>query len=216
MKTKLFFKMYSRTAMRLCYCCCLLLLFAACSKENYPQESDAPAHAASDKTWVIESADGSIKQTWSDAIQIPECNKADFDGGVWDAPKADCRSYTYEGSTYYYYSWPYVDAFADRLCPSPWRVPAVNDVADLVTACGGAAFDRSGELYTTYNHPDAWGGQCGGQVGYNYTTNPTQSGYYWSRSTARPGHAWAAVNIAPYLMILHKEKTLGLQVRCVK
>jgi hypothetical protein len=135
--TKLFLKMCSRTVVRLCYCGCLLVFFAACSKDNYPQDSDTPPHAASDKTWVIKSEDGRIKQTWSDAIQIPECYKADFDGGVWEAPKADCRSYTHESNTYYYYSWPYVAKYADALCPSPWRVPTNDDYVQLVVALGG-------------------------------------------------------------------------------
>jgi hypothetical protein len=102
------------------------MIFASCSKENYPQESegttsDPPTYAASTQTWVFG------EQTWSDAIHIPDCNKADFDGGTEENPKPDCHSYTYEGNTYYYYSWPYVDAHKSTMCPSPWRVPAEAD-----------------------------------------------------------------------------------------
>jgi hypothetical protein len=111
---------------------------------GYAQET--PPHAASTQTWVFGS------QTWSDAIQIPECNKADFDGGTTDEPKADCFSKTHreedtgysdyigqkyeydthkKDRTYYSYSWPYVSQNAALLCPAPWRVPSKQDYIDL-------------------------------------------------------------------------------------
>jgi uncharacterized protein (TIGR02145 family) len=219
MTTKLFLKMYSRTAVRFCYCCCLLLLFAACSKDNYPQDSDTPPHAATTKTWVIESADGSIKQTWSDAIQIPECNKADYDGGSEDAPKADCRSYTYEGKTYYYYSWPYVNEKADALCSSPWRVPTKEDIQALANAFGCNA-----TRYTP-NPPCieqkfviAWGGSYGGIAKSTSITETGTHAYYWSSLEAEveDGYSLAFKADGSKGSWGEDEKQYGLQVRCVK
>jgi uncharacterized protein (TIGR02145 family) len=192
-------------------------IFAACSKDNYPQESDAPAHAASDKTWVIESADGSIKQTWSDAIQIPECNKADYDGGSEDAPKVDCRNYTLEGKTYYYYSWPYVDTYANRLCPSPWRVPARQDFRDLDKAFGGNDNSSLDPEYVAHFYVNLWGGTYGGEIESD-GTHDGPSAKYWSSTVADDTNS-KAYHLHFYPNVLHTSrahKYKGFQVRCVK
>jgi hypothetical protein len=87
------------------------------------QAPNTPLYAASTQTWVMGD------QIWSDAIQIPECNKASFYESN-DTPQ--CRSYT-EGKTWYYYNWAYVDQYAATLCPSPWRVPTKSDFESLKT-----------------------------------------------------------------------------------
>lgn len=102
-----------------------LTLFFGCKKDA--ETVTAPPYAATTQTWEFGN------RTWSDAIHIPACNKADFDGGVNEAPKADGRSLTTdEGKTYYYYSWPYVIENAKTLCPDPWRVPTIADIAAAV------------------------------------------------------------------------------------
>jgi uncharacterized protein (TIGR02145 family) len=216
--TKLFLKMCSRTAVRLCYCGCLLLLFAACSKDNYPQDSDTPPHAASDKTWVIESADGSIKQTWSDAIQIPECNKEDYDGGNWDAPKADCRSYTHEGNTYYYYSWPYVVANLSLLCPSPWRVPTREHHEDLYKAFGGDGSVVYDCAHVENKFIHEWGGSYGGWCHAN--TSVIGAGWdavYWTLTEAIEYSAGSlCFGACSYAPRCDTNKDYGIQVRCVQ
>ncbi|MDR3350892.1 MAG: hypothetical protein LBN98_04525 [Prevotellaceae bacterium] len=83
------------------------------------EADDAPPYAASDTVWVFG------EQEWSDAIQIPECNKTSFlDSDVTPS----CRSYIHEGTSYYYYNWPYASVNAATLCPSPWRLPSQEDV----------------------------------------------------------------------------------------
>jgi hypothetical protein len=76
----------------------------------------APPNAASTVLWYENN------DFWSDAIRIPDCDKTDFDlyGEI-----PDCRSYTSLGSgyTWYYYNLAYVNQYAAKLCPSPWRVP---------------------------------------------------------------------------------------------
>ncbi|MDR3185148.1 MAG: fibrobacter succinogenes major paralogous domain-containing protein, partial [Prevotellaceae bacterium] len=85
-----------------------------------------PRYAASSATWVFGA------QTWSDAIQIPGCDKDDFGCSPSD-PR--CRSHTdQDGLKRYYYNWPYVNRHADTLCPSPWRVPSEADFETLIEA----------------------------------------------------------------------------------
>jgi hypothetical protein len=144
MKTKPLSKMYSRPIVRLSGYCILLLFaaFAGCSEDGggggkknddesddpasnaeipVYEADDAPPHAASDKVWVIGT------QEWSDFIQIPACNKDNYDVGSFEVPRADCRSVLNDGKTYYHYTWPYVNRNASTLCPSPWRVPTESD-----------------------------------------------------------------------------------------
>jgi hypothetical protein len=112
------------TMITLCGVCCA-----------YAQNT--PPFAASTKTWKIESPDGKIKQTWSDYIAVPACNKTDYIVGAWKTPSADCRSYTYRSTTFYYYSHEYVNVNQSALCPHPWRVTNSQDFCDLIAALGG-------------------------------------------------------------------------------
>ncbi|MDR2448581.1 MAG: fibrobacter succinogenes major paralogous domain-containing protein [Prevotellaceae bacterium] len=222
MKKVFSFKMHSRTTMRLSCCGCLLVLFtatfAACSKDNYRQDSDTPPHAASEQTWVIESADGTIKQTWSDAIQLPECNKTDFDGGEYDAPKADCRSDTHEGNTYYYYNWPYVDAHAADLCPSPWRVPTLDDFISLDLAFGGAAINTAKtEQYMLRNYVSRWGGAYGGYAKSTSAENTPWVAYLWSTTVpCSPQPVQLFVTIGYLALQDDPARHDEFQIRCVK
>jgi uncharacterized protein (TIGR02145 family) len=177
-----------------------------------------PPHAASTKTWVIESPDGSIKQTWSDAIHIPACNKEDFDGGTEDSPKADCRSYTFEGRTCYYYSWTYVDGYADKLCPTPWRVPSSSDFVSLHFALAAPDHANSDEKTQIKRYIDVWGGVKAGFAQKASVVDNLTKLCYWSALRAHGDNAWSlsidyAVTAAD---LITKSSELGLQVRCVK
>jgi hypothetical protein len=110
----------------------------------------APPPAASTMTWVIKSY--GVTQTWSDYINLPTCNKKDYDGGSAYISKADCRN---NPGYYYLYSLPYVKQNADNLCPSPWRIPTKNDLRVVVdsqshdlTTFGGWC-DNMGSLHET-------------------------------------------------------------------
>jgi hypothetical protein len=107
-----------------------------------------PPLAASTKTWKIESPDGKIKQTWSDYIAVPACNKTDYDGGDRENPRSDCRSYTFDGATFYYYSWQYVKQNQHTLCPDPWRMPTKEDINDIVAAKdAGGGYIKNDPIY---------------------------------------------------------------------
>jgi hypothetical protein len=51
---------------------------------------NTPRYAASTTTWKYG------EQTWSDAIQVPECDKEDFEA----SSTPQCRSYTKDGTTW--------------------------------------------------------------------------------------------------------------------
>jgi hypothetical protein len=61
----------------------ILMLCGVC----YSYAQDTPRYAASTKTWVFGY------QIWSDAIQIPSCNKSSFKVSFTEP---DCRSYTFK------------------------------------------------------------------------------------------------------------------------
>jgi hypothetical protein len=152
-----------------------------------------PRYAASTQTWVFGA------QTWSDVIHIPACDKQDFDGGTKDAPKADCRTYTHEGETWYYYSWPYVNEHAGLLCPSPWRVPADEDFSNFL------------EDITTVDRTIDW--RHGGYV-YGGVVEDMSFGYYWS-STVNDAHAYGLYYFGSYPGVRNYSQSIGFQVRCV-
>jgi hypothetical protein len=154
-----------------------------------------PPNAASTQTWVFG------EQTWSDAIQIPDCNKTDFTN---DYNNPQCRSYTSD-KLRYYYNWAYVNQNAATLCPSPWRVPSQADFNMLV----------SNTTASTLHSDWGFGGYCmsSGSVSYQGT-----SAYYWS-STENSSSTNNAYFLSYTSSIFYSQdntyKNSGLQVRCV-
>jgi hypothetical protein len=154
-----------------------------------------PAHAASSNAWSF----GNSTSTWSDAIQIPECSNPDFSNSPSE-PR--CRSYTENGKTWYYYNWAYVDAHADALCPSPWRVPSQSDLNTLV-----AHADYSAVI-------SAWG--SGGRA-YESEIRNGSGAYYWSSTEHATNTSGAYFLSGLYdLKVEAGTKYNGLQLRCVK
>jgi hypothetical protein len=155
---------------------------------------------ASTQTWVFGN------RTWSDAIQIPECNKTDFANSDTDP---QCRSYTYNGHLFYYYNWPYVDVNKNILCPAPWRVPNQSDFSALI----------GNTNYTALINAWLKSGWC--------AAGPILDGYYgagnvWSTTTVNSSLSVAlqyhdlGLNPASNLLTTNTSKYVGLQVRCVK
>ncbi|MDR3350370.1 MAG: fibrobacter succinogenes major paralogous domain-containing protein, partial [Prevotellaceae bacterium] len=158
-----------------------------------------PPHAASTQMWTF----GASTLVWSDAIQIPGCNKSDF-GESSDWPR--CRSYTEGANTRYYYNWPYVNTYKSTLCPSPWRVPSQSDFNALAGATDVATLVSE------------WG--LGGRI--NASSNGMEFdsyGFYWSTvpNTYAPAYAYnlefSSSSINPTADSSRKK---GIQVRCVK
>jgi hypothetical protein len=83
-----------------------------------------PTFAASTQSWTFSGS----TLVWSDAIQVPNCNKADM---VSSTSQADCRSANTAGNYWYYYNMPYVVDNANTLCQNPWHVPSLEDATPL-------------------------------------------------------------------------------------
>jgi hypothetical protein len=166
-----------------------------CVKDNVetmPNNVETPRYATSSKTWTFGG------QTWSNAIQVPECNKTSFTNNT----EPDCRSHTENGKTFYYYNWPYVNANKNILCPSPWRVPSIKD------------FDRlwaSAEMQTLAT---AWGyGGLAFQTGMDATSD---TACMWSASEhGEEGRYLACFGSDAWANVPAPPKT-GAQVRCVR
>jgi hypothetical protein len=155
-----------------------------------------PPNAASAKVWNYGS------QAWSDAIQIPDCNKSTFQGSS-EIPH--CRSYNDNGTVWYYYNWPYVNTNKNTMCPSPWHVPTRDD------------FKTLSENTTASVLISAWG--LGGRVDNNNVERVGAASFYWSSTGESSGGSMAfymvyssttPLGTAPIL------KGTGYQVRCVK
>ncbi|MDR2801900.1 MAG: fibrobacter succinogenes major paralogous domain-containing protein [Prevotellaceae bacterium] len=156
---------------------------------------NTPPHAASTKTWTFG------EQTWSDAIQIPECNKKSFEESDTEP---DCRSYTdAKGNTYYYYNWPYVNTKAARLCPAPWRVPSQADFYILSHA-------PTADMLVS-----AWG--LSGNAYGNTMHNVGSFGIYWSSTEISSDYAYAQYYISSFGAPPNgTTKQYGLSLRCVR
>jgi hypothetical protein len=159
-----------------------------------------PPLAASTQTWKFGT------QTWSDAIQVPECNKERFENSYTEP---QCRSYTYEGKTFYYYNWPHVDANKNTMCPGAWRVPSKEDFEALVETLGGNPPTAAATLIS------AWG--YGGEAWY--PADVSSYAEYWS-STVYSSSSQHAHGLYYASGRLNADggsyKLQGFQVRCVR
>jgi uncharacterized protein (TIGR02145 family) len=173
-----------------------------------------PQYAASTQTWTIG------EQTWSDAIQIPACDKTSFTDSNTDP---HCRSYTYYNKKWYYYNWPYVSQNAVQLCPSPWRVPTNTDFCNLdkalfsTTTCTWRSGVPQSDI--TDKYVTAWGGTNGGTANGSSVYGMNSDAYYWS-STAGGNDEAYLLFFSPrdYYVVPQNNasKLCGFQVRCVK
>jgi hypothetical protein len=171
----------------------LLTIIMLCGAVGGYAQNTLP-HAASTHTWTFG------EQTWSDAIHIPECNKADF---TKSDTEPQCRSYTEEGKVWYYYNWAYVNQNAAALCPSPWRVPSKADFGKLISKSNG----------NTLINDWVYGGYANGSSMNEMST----SAYYWSSTETDSSCAHSVLYYGSYVRPQDTTyKTNGFQVRCVK
>jgi hypothetical protein len=168
-----------------------IMVFAGCDKD---ENATTPPLAASPQTWTFG------EQTWSDAIQCPECNKETFEDSYTDP---QCRSYTENEKTWYYYNWAYVSQNAATLCPSPWRVPTKEDFDVLV----------SNTTYSVLISAWGYGGSISDWLGG--VVSPGSFAHYWSSTESDVG-AYSLRYASYDLDVGNHSYYLGFQVRCVK
>jgi len=174
-----------------------------------------PPNAATDNVWII--GEGDDQQIWSDVIELPACNKTDFDGGTNSDPLADCRKNAddYRG---YYYSWNYVNEHAAELCPAGWRVPTLADFTILDQLLGGDGKScASGCEALVDDYVNVWGGAKLGNSSVGTLANVGTWGEYWSADVS----AGFSSNCLSYTggRTYPQNATymrVGMPVRCVK
>jgi hypothetical protein len=173
------------------------------------EDPDSPPFAASDNVWSFSSS----ALAWSDAIHAAsECDKSLFGGNMTTSA---CRSYrsSVGDTVFFYYNWPYVDANAATLCPSPWRVPTYDD------------FVKLRENVTPATLIDEWG--FGGVVwgepsGVNQISAMDNEANYWSADEDLQGTAWGMkyykteLGVSAFVNVSDYTKHYGFQMRCVK
>jgi hypothetical protein len=159
----------------------------AVNQEAYP----TPKYAASTMTW------DSAYRLWSDAIQVPTCNKTSFQ--VSDSWPGDCRSDTNGEEIWYYYNWPYVRSYRDTLCPPPWRVPDYED-AYILYADNNWTHDYLSWLDGGY---------------YTNTSNTSYYALYWTDTQYSSETAWT-IDTGYGEHSKTKQMYTGSQVRCVR
>jgi uncharacterized lipoprotein NlpE involved in copper resistance len=174
-----------------------LLTLCGCNNNKSSVEKkekiETPPYAASTKTWTFG------KQVWSDAIRIPECNKASFSESL-DTP--DCRSYTDGSETWYYYNWAYVDTKKITLCPDPWRVPTEADFDELIANT------------TNKQLVNAWG--LPGTAYGSYMQYAGSDCYIWSADKLHTYGAYSVFFDNNNASTRSADKNYGFQVRCVR
>ncbi|MDR3351183.1 MAG: hypothetical protein LBN98_06060, partial [Prevotellaceae bacterium] len=156
-----------------------------------------PTYAASAQTWTF----GASTLVWSDAIQMPECNKDAYPN---DHIYPQCRSYTSGTNTWYYYNWLYVEANKSAMCPSPWRVPAKDDMDALIGATNGA------DLGTAWGY-SGFAGASGSMADIG-----THSFYWSSTDNNSATQAYCMYFITTGAHVYYTAKYHGLQLRCVR
>ncbi len=78
----------------------------------------------SNQTWIIGS------QTWSAPVTTTYCNKTTYSSPTSAPIAIDCRN-NYTAGYGHLFSWCMVVRYAAQLCPSPWRVPTIDDFCTL-------------------------------------------------------------------------------------
>ena len=200
---------------------------------------------------IILGTGGRPNQAWSGAVFATACAKGDatvstatFDGGgggVGGASfNADCRQslHTFtagraNGITGDFFSWCAVYRFADELCPGGWRVPTLDDFANLILNFGfgftplpgtSHAHGNDGRYIPTDVTATTANPQVGGTWGGARFTGNTESNltvaasFYWSSTEVSVGSSNAR-----FLRLdnsvgfgLSGGKQVGLALRCVR
>jgi uncharacterized protein (TIGR02145 family) len=174
-----------------------------------------PPNAATDNVWII--GEGDDQQIWSDVIELPACNKTDYDGGTNSDPLADCRANA-DGYSGYYYSWKYVNEHAAELCPAGWHVPTRADFVLLDQLLGGAGTTcASGCGAIVNDYVNVWGGAKLGNSSIGTLANVGTWGEYWSAEVST-GFMSGCLSYHdgttyPYNQTYQR---VGMPVRCVK
>jgi uncharacterized protein (TIGR02145 family) len=183
----------------------------------------APPGAASTQTWVVGS------QTWSAPLMKAQtgCTETTDFGSTNPPTSALYRTSGLNSGSGYLYNWKCLSENMNSdddasLCPSPWRVPTMNDFVNLDKELGGTGANRENvsPSWIASTYLAKWGGDYHGYaMGLNVYAGGL-IGYYTSRTTASGNSRYilwftnaGAGAVAPRNT---SQMSLGLEVRCVK
>jgi hypothetical protein len=152
--------------------------------------------------------------TLSSPVTVTWCNTrtySSFDGGSSGAYKAECAQNYYSTSNGNWFSWCMVVQYASQLCPSPWRVPTLEDHCQIVNGSPSSCGDKSGTINGSYGYTHT--GYVLGQAYYRGGTD----GYQWSSTENGADDAWllyyrsGVTGPRSYM-----RKRVGAALRCVR
>jgi uncharacterized protein (TIGR02145 family) len=173
-----------------------------------------PPYAESAKTWTVGT------QIWSDFIIDPAC---DHDAFANTSKVMECRSHVLNGKKLFYFNRAYVWLKRAAICPSPWRLPLIEDFVDLDVALGGTGEARATtSAWIDATYVGIWGatrgaGFAGAPCEANTMCNLGGPDYIWSNTTNQYGGAYALVLRAnAEVAWLVPNYQPGYRVRCVK
>jgi len=199
---------------------------AGCNNNPLPFDMGTQSFASA-QTWPVG------EQEWSDAVRMSGCAKTIFAVSTSTNQNADCRQGSNTALNGHYFSWCFVQRFADVLCPDDWRVPTTEDFAALhqnlgyampATVGGNVSLIANTYLGTagTVAAPQR-GGLWGGLRWTARSDNPTGTtgtaitSNYWSSSDVNALNARAltitGTNVIPQASM---PKNLGFVLRCVR
>jgi len=188
-----------------------------------------------DQEWTIEGY--GISQIWSDAVWLPACDTVvEFRGGgaYRTSPDPDsgnvvsfffpgCRSNLPFSNTLF--PWEAVNIFGFFLCPSPWRVPTVEDFCNLNKILFNHNRCYSHKVtpeHATEKFVDLLGGTFSGASGGSRNERlffHDVKAYYWSQTEYDSDYAFHFTidvhgNVQPRSLL--SGKMLGFSLRCVR
>jgi len=178
-------------------------------------------------------SNGTITQVWSSPVFASNCNKTTFNGGSATSSNADCRRSHASNRNFPgagdLFSWCAVMRFADQLCPSPWRVPTIQDFVNLNTAMGGSGSgDSFWSSLTNFigTGTNQWAGVlAGASLQTGALSEQGRIGYYWSSQMDREGDATRATilhidstpqGLGALVSLGWGAKNVGMLLRCVR
>jgi uncharacterized protein (TIGR02145 family) len=163
-------------------------------------------------------------QQWSDVVSVTNCDKTSWDSPGTAPFQTECRNSDGNNNFHgHYFSWCFVMRYAARLCPSPWRVPTVEDFRALHTTLGhtlpalGSSVNIIANTYMGTANSQV-GGRWGGSRFTGHAASVASApSFYWSSSEADNTHARAlyfgVTDVGPENS---NNKGNGFALRCVR
>jgi uncharacterized protein (TIGR02145 family) len=172
-----------------------------------PLKANTPIYAASTQTWTLAGSAGT--QTWSAYINMPGCDKSDFNGTL-----LDCRS---GPDTVFFYSVSYAIQNETSLCPDGWRLPSLDDLCTLDRIINDIAqcrtvYSETGALYLS-----RWGGKRTGMTHDNAIIDRGDDIAIWNSHVCQTDcKSTMVIHNGRYMANECCWSTRGYPVRCLK